>query len=690
MPGVALYKLGRIEESQKLFEKAFAINPSLVNSQYYKPNKPVKGNRSSGQIKNSSWEELKKTKQSAQQQTSYDAKKAEEEIKKTIEETKKIVNSVEFEISEIKKSGALLSESEELIERARDELNKNNLDKAKELAHKAKSRANQTNSEFESASESIVNAKNALQKAKEFGCDVSEDLVDQAESAFNKGQYGAATKYAKQAEEEIKRLKEEAKPEITVDLSETIFKPDEWRPVELIVTNRGNAHARDVETEFSEEVKLKGLKSLDVNSGEKENLSVYIKPVDVGEVPVEVRTTYRDADGREYNSKQIFVLNVKPSKTERTEESPRTPDQFTPQPTTPRTFPPELSEFYDEVEYLGRGGFARVFKARNKEGKYVAVKIPITPDAATGKSFLREIENWTKLDHENIVKVYDYNVLPIPYFEMELCDHSLADLKKPLDVERAAWITFNVAEGLKFAHNQHLIHRDLKPQNTMFKDGIPKISDWGLSKVMAESESSFTTTFTAYYAAPEQVSGKTKDVRTDIWQLGVIFYEMVTGELPFKGESFVEIGMAVATQQPEQPSKLNPECEEVESIIRKCLQKNPEERYQSVKELQQDLANFLGVKYKESLKLSKSRNDMNRSAYYCGELLILNLRTGEITSAYKFATDLVNYAHKGIKSEAEEFCEQLRYRVENRIEEIPEELMKKAEFVAHKVRIGLG
>ncbi len=127
--------------------------------------------------------------------------------------------------------------------------------------------------------------------------------------------------------------------------------------------------------------------------------------------------------------------------------------------------------------------------------------------------------------------------------------------------------------------------RDLKPHNIMLKDCIPKISDWGLSKVMTESRSSTTISFTPFYAAPEQIKGEKKDTRTDIWQLGVIFYELVTGELPFVGDNFVEMGIAIVSKQPLPPSEINPEVKELDPIIMKCLEKDKSKRYQSVEEL---------------------------------------------------------------------------------------------------------
>jgi serine/threonine protein kinase len=165
--------------------------------------------------------------------------------------------------------------------------------------------------------------------------------------------------------------------------------------------------------------------------------------------------------------------------------------------------------------------------------------------------------------------------MPLPYFEMELCDSPLADRKKPIEIEEAACLLFNVCEGLKFTHANKIIHRDLKPQNILLKNGVPKISDWALSRVITESTTTTTTSFTPYYAAPEQISSEKKDERTDIWQLGVIFYELVTGQLPFTGDSMVAIMAAIASKNPQPPSSINLTSHDVESMIMKCLEKNP-------------------------------------------------------------------------------------------------------------------
>lgn len=261
-------------------------------------------------------------------------------------------------------------------------------------------------------------------------------------------------------------------------------------------------------------------------------------------------------------------------------------------------FPNELKHLYDNAEFIGSGGFARVFKARRKDGRVVAVKIPLSLDEATGKSFLREITSWQRLSHKNIVSLFDANILPIPYLEQEYCDGgSLESLKKPLEISKACEIVFDIAEGLKYAHKQGIVHRDLKPQNILLtKDEVPKITDWGMSRVIAESRSSTEDGYTPAYASPEQVSpkkfGKT-DERTDIYQLGVIFYNLLTNELPFKGDNLAAIALAIAMEKPVAPSELNPESREVEHVVLRCLSKNKEERYQSVEKLQKELSKFI-------------------------------------------------------------------------------------------------
>ncbi len=364
-------------------------------------------------------------------------------------------------------------------------------------------------------------------------------------------------------------------------------------------------------------------------------------------------------------------------------EPPRTYERFS------QHFPYELTPFYREPGLIGKGGFARVFRVnRKKDGKEVAVKIPISMDRAIGKSFIKEMENWTKLAHQNIVEVFDYNVLPVPYFEMELCDSCLETLAKPMDIDRAAWIIFNIAEGLKYAHNKGIIHRDMKPQNILLKDGVPKISDWGLSKITAESRTSTMAAFSPLYAAPEHFSKKfgTKDEQTDIWQLGVVFYELVTDKLPFEGDDFVEISSKIATEDCCLPSDNNKDAEKVDDVIVKCLQKEKSKRYKNIEDLQKDLANVLNIEYKNSLKESQDMNNLSKSAYFCGELLVVNMKIGEKKDAYKYASDMLKYAQDDVKDELDSLCKDLEAIIENNLG-INEQVIEKADILMHKIRM---
>jgi serine/threonine protein kinase len=457
------------------------------------------------------------------------------------------------------------------------------------------------------------------------------------------------------------------------------------------LANHGNAHAINVRLTFSDEFDTKWIKPLTINAGATTSLDIGIRPKLKGKVPLEVTVIYRDDIDKEYRETHEFWIDVveKGTTTSPSSEIPSSPiSQFTPKPLTPKQLPPDLLDRYTESEFIGKGGFARVFKAKRKDGKFVAVKIPISIDAVTGKSFIAEMQNWTKLSHPNIVRLFDYNIMPMPYFEEELCDSALADQSKPIESEEAAWILFNICEGLKFAHDRKIIHRDLKPQNVLLKNGVPKISDWGLSRIISESTTTSATSFTPYYAAPEQINNRAKDERTDIWQLGVILYELVTGVLPFNGDSMVEIGMNIATKDPKRPGEIIPDAIVIDAVVMKCLEKDPKKRYSTVLELQKDLALYLRENYAELLKTSVTVKDYNRSAYYCGDLVMINLLTGDIPTAYKYLLDLVHYSKGDVKVEARELSEQIKMRMEMGVTEIPDELIQKAEIIVHQVSVG--
>jgi outer membrane biosynthesis protein TonB len=275
------------------------------------------------------------------------------------------------------------------------------------------------------------------------------------------------------------------------------------------------------------------------------------------------------------------------------------PSDPSPGSRTTELFPSELSERYDQVKFIGMGGIARVFRARNwRTGETVALKIPINRDENTGKCFTKEIVVWEGLPHNNIVKVSEVNILPVPYVEMEYVESALSDMKKPLPVRDATEIILGVARGLSFAHSKGIIHRDIKPHNILIaKDGTPKITDWGMSKVLGTCVVPTITGFSLSYAAPEQVAstgyGPT-DQRTDIYQLGAVFYELVTGKVLYEGEEIGKVSARILSEEPVPPSALNPTAAGLDPIILKCLQKQPADRYQTVDELIEDLNRYLG------------------------------------------------------------------------------------------------
>lgn len=281
-----------------------------------------------------------------------------------------------------------------------------------------------------------------------------------------------------------------------------------------------------------------------------------------------------------------------------TEVVPAVPET-SPPPSPKVYFPQELESRYVDIRHIGRGGVAHVFAAHRKsDNRLVAVKIPISFDEVTGKCFLNEIAAWQTLRHPNIVEVLEVNILPLPYVEMEYVPGSLEAVSKPLPVWKAVHIVHGIADGLAYAHAHGIIHRDIKPHNILMTgDFVPKITDWGMSKVIATTmEKSSVAGFSLSYAAPEQVSpaefGRT-DVRTDIYQLGALFYELVTGSIPFGGESIVEVGNAIVRDDPIHPTEYNPDADAVEKIILKCLAKNPADRYQTADELLDALSRYL-------------------------------------------------------------------------------------------------
>jgi len=286
-------------------------------------------------------------------------------------------------------------------------------------------------------------------------------------------------------------------------------------------------------------------------------------------------------------------------------------------PYAPNQIPmPERIGRYEILGRAGAGGMGVVYRARDLElGRTVALKVVIAGEHATEATiqrFQREARSAAKLSHPGIVRVYDVGTVPpdrpagapIYYFAMEYVDGRPIDKiahDPGLKPEEAARIARDVARALQYAHEQGIIHRDVKPGNILVDAaGHPRLLDFGLAKEASGSETLTKTgeiIGTACYMPPEQASGdmKTVEARSDIYSLGTVLYEMLTKRPPFLGESMARILRDVEERDPEPPSSLAPGLpREIEVICLKAMAKEKDRRYQTARELADDLDRFLG------------------------------------------------------------------------------------------------
>jgi hypothetical protein len=258
------------------------------------------------------------------------------------------------------------------------------------------------------------------------------------------------------------------------------------------------------------------------------------------------------------------------------------------------SFPTTLEKKFLNAEFIGEGGLARVFRATNaKTGTIVAVKVPVRFDEITGTHFTRDMVFWQGLEHENIIRIYSFNILPVPYIEMEYAPSSLAAISLPLPEEKALGMIMGIAYGIAYAHGKGIVHRDIKPENILIAaDGTPKITDWGLGKAISDPRQSSMIGYSPSYATPEQIAphqyGKPGQA-TDIYQLGMLLYEMLTGTVAFDREGMHDLHCATLEDTPAIPSWNGRHEDEIRKIILKCLAKRPEDRYASVADLISDL-----------------------------------------------------------------------------------------------------
>ena len=293
------------------------------------------------------------------------------------------------------------------------------------------------------------------------------------------------------------------------------------------------------------------------------------------------------------------------------------------------TTPQHLSDRYELGEILGFGGMSEVHIARDvRLHRDVAVKV-LRADLARDPSFYlrfrREAQNAAALNHPAIVAVYDTGEAetptgPLPYIVMEYVDgvtlRDVVHTEGPIAPKRAIEIIADACQALNFSHQHGIIHRDVKPANIMIsKTGAVKVMDFGIARALADSNSVTQTAAvigTAQYLSPEQARGEKVDARSDVYSLGCVLYEILTGEPPFVGDSPVAVAYQHVREDPVPPSErhrgVSPE---LDAVVLKALAKNPDNRYQSAADMRTDL---IRVHSGEAPDAPKVMTEADRSA----------------------------------------------------------------------------
>ncbi len=272
----------------------------------------------------------------------------------------------------------------------------------------------------------------------------------------------------------------------------------------------------------------------------------------------------------------------------------------------PAQNPRVLSGRYELSHLVARGGMAEVYRARDRLlDRPVALKI-LFPELSVDRSFVerfrREAQAAANLSHPSIVPVFDWGEDAGTYFiVMEFVDgRALSSILRgagPLHPDRAAEVAADVAGALAYAHRHGVVHRDVKPGNVLItEEGVVKVTDFGIARAL-NTEESLTqpgaVMGTATYFSPEQAEGMGVDARSDIYSLGVVLFEMVTGRPPFLGDTPVAVASKHVRDNPPMPRDVNPAIPpDLEAVILKCMAKSPDHRYATGDDLRFDLLRF--------------------------------------------------------------------------------------------------
>ena len=268
----------------------------------------------------------------------------------------------------------------------------------------------------------------------------------------------------------------------------------------------------------------------------------------------------------------------------------------------------KINDRYEIIKSIGEGGMANVYLARDVIlDRRVAIKI-LRGDLANDEKFIRRFQrealSASSLSHPNIVEMYDVGedngdyYIVMEYVEGKtLKQYMKKRTNGRLTISEAVDIMLQLTDGISHAHDSYIIHRDLKPQNIMIQDdGKIKITDFGIAMALNSTQLTQTNSVmgSVHYLPPEQATGKGSTIKCDIYSMGILFYELLTGTLPFKGENAVEIALKHMKEPLPSVKKQNPSIpQSVENIILKSTAKNPKNRYNDVKEMHNDLKRAL-------------------------------------------------------------------------------------------------
>jgi serine/threonine-protein kinase len=305
--------------------------------------------------------------------------------------------------------------------------------------------------------------------------------------------------------------------------------------------------------------------------------------------------------------------------------------------------PPQAGELLDQYhldDVVARSGMATIFRATDqRSGQQVAIKVPhpeVESDPALFDRFRREEEIGRRLDHPGVMKVFPKEDSDQVYMVMEWVDgkllRQLLQQERKLPLEQTVSILLQMCDVLEYVHKHDVVHRDLKPENVMIDDrGRIKLIDFGIAASAGARRLTFAnfskTMGTPDYISPEQVKGKRGDVRSDIYALGVMLYEMSTGALPFSGPNPFAVMNSRLLNSPVPPRELNPEVSpQLQEIIYRALEREPKNRYASVRELAWDLQHqeMVGVADRRELhEWKRQRNANSRKVWLYVALALL-------------------------------------------------------------------